>query len=410
MTRTRSALAAVLFAGAVPAMSLSRPALADEPVRPAVGKPLIEAQELARRHDYARALDEVGKAEAVRDKTASETLLIAQMRASIAQESGDYNGAIAADEALLRTGQLGPQQQQNILMAEAGATYQLHDYPRTEAVVEHYEKEGGRSAAMRQLLIQSAFLAKDYKQAGALEAANVAAELRARQTPSETDLQLLANCQIQTGDKAGLNGTMIDLVRFYPKPDYWAQLMQGIRSDPNLPERLQFDVDRLRVSVGLLTSTSDFMNAAELGVQAGLPVTALDIMNKGYASGALGKDPGAPREARLVALIRKTVADRKASMAADLAAAAKATDGNALVSQGYTTVDLGDGPAGIAAMKQGIAKGALLSPDEAELHLGLAYLMTGDKADAMRTFDTVGGNGPAANLASLWKLQAAKTS
>ncbi len=408
MTTRHSAAGRILVALIVASLS-GTAAFADEPVRPAVGKPLIQAQEYARRHDFTRALEAVNKAEAVRDKTANESLLIAQMRASIAQQSGDYQGAIAADEALLKTGQLGREQQQNLLMAEAGAEYQLKDYAATESAVERYEHAGGKSAAMKQLRIQSAFLAKDYKQAAALEGDNIAAELRARQTPGETDLQLLANSQIQIGDKSGLDNTMVDLVRFYPKPDYWAQLLHGLRADPNLPPRLQFDVDRLRLAVGLLTSTSDFMNAAELGVQAGLPQSALHVLDAGYNSGALGKDAGAARELRLVALVRQTIAAKKGSVAADLADARKSSDGNALVAEGYTMVDVGDGAAGLAAMKEGIAKGGLTAPDEATFHLGLAYLMAGDKDDAIRTFDTVGGNGPAAQLASLWKLEAAKT-
>ena len=403
--RVAIVVAASILAGA----AASSGAHADEPVRPAVGKPLIQAQADARAHNFARALAAVNQAEAVRDKTANETLLIAQMRASIAQQSGDYQGAVTADEALLKTGQLGREQQQNLLMAEAGAEYQLKNYAATESAIERYEHAGGKSAAMKQLRIQSAFLANDYRQAAALEGANIAAELRARQTPSETDLQLLANSQIQTGDKTGLDDTMVDLVRFYPKPDYWAQLLHGLRADPNLPPRLQFDVDRLRLAVGLLTSTSDFMNAAELGVQAGLPQSALHVLDAGYNSGALGKDAGAARELRLVALVRQTIAAKKASVAADLADARKSPDGNALVAEGYTMVDIGDGAAGLAAMKEGIAKGGLTAPDEATFHLGLAYLTTGDKDDAIRTFDSVGGHGPAAQLASLWKLEAAKT-
>ncbi len=409
MTMPRFRMSALLAVSLLAGATAFGSARADEPVRPAVGKPLIQAQAYAREHNFARALAAVSQAEGVRDKTPNESLLIAQMRASIAQQSGDYRGAIAADEALLKTGQLGHEQQQNLLMAEAGAEYQLKDYPATESAVERYDRAGGKSPQMKQLLIQSAFLAKDYKQAASFESADIAADLRARRTPSETDLQLLANCQIQTGDTAGLDDTMVDLVRFYPKPDYWAQLLHGLRADPNLPPRLQFDIDRLRLAVGLLTSTGDFMNAAELGVQAGLPQSALHVLDQGYNTGALGKDAGASRELRLVALVRQTIAAKKASIPSDLADARKATDGNALVAEGYTMVDIGDGAAGLAAMKEGIAKGGLTAPDEATFHLGLAYLMTGDKDDAIRTFDTVAGSGPAAQLASLWKLEAAKT-
>ena len=384
-------------------------ARADEPVRAAVGKPLIAAQALAHRGEYKAAMAKIAAAEDVRDKTANENLLIAQMRASVAQQSGDYNGAIAADEDLLRTGQLGAAQQQNLLMAEASAAYQLHDYARVENAVERYEKAGGRAPEMRSLLIQSAFLSKDYKQAGVLQAQQIAAVLHAGKVPSEADLQLLANCEIQTGDQNGLGHTMTQLVRFFPKPDYWAQLLHGLRANPNVPGRLQLDIDRLRLAVGLLTSTEDYMTMAELAVQAGLPALGLSVMNQGYASGALGKDAGAPREARLVNFVRQTIAQKKASLPADTAAARQLPSGDELVADGYSMVDLGQGAQGIDVMKAGIAKGGLTSVDEAKLHLGLAYMMMGDKDEALRTLATVGGDGPSAELASLWTLHLGKT-
>ncbi len=395
-------LSGALLLGA--AILLAPAAQADEPVRSAVGKPLLQAQAYARRGDYRAALARVAAADAVRDKTANEELLIAQMRASIAQQSGDYQGAIAADEDLLRTGHLGAAQQQNLLMAEAGSAYQLHDYARTETAIERYEKAGGRSPEMRKLLIQVAFLQKDYAKAAQLQQATIQQQIRAGQTPSETDLQLLANCQIQTSDKSGLAATMTDLVRYYPKPDYWAQLLQGLRADPNVPDRLQFDVDRLRLATGNMTATADYINAAEIAVQNGLPNQALAVMNQGYQTGALGKDAGAAREARLVALIRQQIAQKKTELPGQLTEAESVPDGNALVSVGYSMVDSGEDQPGLAAMQRGIAKGHLTSVDEARLHLGLAYMMAGDKADALKTLQSV-TNGPAGEIASLWTLR-----
>ena len=289
-------------------------------------------------------------------------------------------------------------------MAEAGAAYQLRDYGRTETAIERYEHAGGRMPEMRKLLIQSAFLQKDYLKAGQLQSATIQQQIHAGQTPSEVDLQLLANCQIQTGDKPGLSQTMTDLVRYYPKPDYWAQLLQGLRADPNVPDRLQLDVDRLRLATGNMTATADYMNAAETAVQNGLPNQALAIMDQGYRTGALGKDAGAAREARLVALIRQQIVQKKAELPGQLADAQKAPDGNGLVSAGYSLVDAGEGQQGLPTMQAGITRGHLTSADEARLHLGLAYMMAGDRGDAVRTLQSVTA-GPAGEIASLWVLR-----
>ena len=293
-------------------------------------------------------------------------------------------------------------------MAEASSAYQLRDYAAAIGAIQRYNKVGGRSPAMYQLLIQCYYLQKDYVRAAATQSAQIEYEIKSGQVPPEAQLQLLANCQLQSSDQGGLTRTMVRLVTYYPKPEHWAQLMHGLRANPNVPPGLQYDIDRLRLEVGLLTTTADFMDATELAVQAGLPVQAMSVMDKGYASGALGKDAQAPREARLKALVEKTIADKKASIAADEAAAHGMKDGDALLNVGYSYVDLGQGPKGIAVMKEAIAKGGINLPDAATLHLGLAYLATGDKAAAIRTLQGVTGTDGAADLAHLWLLRIGK--
>ena len=61
---------------------------------------------------------------------------------------------------------------------------------------------------------------------------------------------------------------------------------------------------------------------------------------------------------------------------------------------------------GLALMEQGIAKGGLRRPDEAKLHLGIAYLSAGQKAKAIQTFRDVGGTDGTADLARLWLIHA----
>lgn len=383
-------------------------AASEDALRPVVGKPLQKAQALARARQFPQAMAQVDAADAVRNKTANESFVIAEMRASIAQQSGDFAAAIAADEVLIRSGKVPAAEQQKLLMAEASSAYQLRDYAQTITAIQRYNKAGGNLASMQQLLIQCYYLQKDYVHAAAIQSAQIEAEIKAGQVPPEAQLQLLANCQLQSSDQGGLTRTMVRLVTYYPKPDYWAQLMQGLRSNPNVPARLQYDVDRLRLEVGLLTSTADFMDATELAVQAGLPDQALSAMNKGYASGALGRDAQAPREARLKALVEQTIVSKKASIAADETAARAATGSDALFNVGYSYVDLGQAQKGIAVMKEAIARGRLISLEDSKLHLGLAYLAAGDKPNAITTLQSVSGSDGAADLAHLWLVRIGK--
>ncbi len=396
-------LAATAASGptAVPAQAQQ----AQQALRPEVGKPLQQAQAALRRRQFPQAMAAVNTADAVRNKTPNEAYVVAQMRAAVAQSSGDVAASISADDVLIASARTTGAEKVRLLMAEAGLAYTAHDYARTVTALDRYFKAGGNDASMHTLLIQSYYLQKDYPNAAKAQARQIAAEEHSGQKPAENQLQLLAAVQQQSHDLDGFNATMVKLVQYYPKPDYWANLVQGLRTNPNIPERLQYDVSRIRLAVGLLTSTADFMEMAESAVQDGFPVQAQKAMAAGYASGALGRDAGAAREARLKVLIDQTAAAKKASLTADQATARAAPDGNALIAVGYNTVDFGQPAAGLALMQEGIAKGRLVSVDDARLHLGLAQMDAGMKPDAIRTLRTVGGNDGAANMAQLWILQ-----
>ena len=398
-------LHAVLSGSVLAGVALAPLPVRADPLRPQVGKPLQAAQVAMRRRDFAGAMRDVNAADAVPGKTPDESYVIDQMRAAVAQSSGDVAASISADDRLIASPRTPAPEKTRLLMAEAGLAYTAHDYAHAVTALERYFKAGGNDPQMHTLLIQSYYLLKDYPHAAQAQARQIALEEHAGQKPTENQLQLLAAVQQQSHDLNGFNGTMVKLVQYYPKPDYWANLMQGLRTNPNVPERLQYDVDRIRLAVGLLTSTADFMDMAELAVQQGYPMQAQKVMAAGYASGALGRDAGAAREARLKALIDQTASAKKASLASDEAAAKVAPDGNALVAVGANMVDAGQATQGLALMQAGIAKGGLVSVDDARLHLGLAQMDAGLKADAIRTLGTVGGTDGAADMAHLWILQ-----
>ena len=57
---------------------------------------------------------------------------------------------------------------------------------------------------------------------------------------------------------------------------------------------------------------------------------------------------------------------------------------------------------GLQLMQQGVAKGGLKRPEDAKLHVAIAYLLAGDGAKAQAAFKTVSGNDGTADLARLW--------
>ncbi len=160
---------------------------------------------------------------------------------------------------------------------------------------------------------------------------------------------------------------------------------------------------RLKLATGNLSKTEDFVEMAQLAIQAGYPAEGKAIIDKGFDAKALGVGAEADRHKRLRDLASNKLAESKAGI--DARAVASGTDGNDLVQLGYAYVTLGQADKGISLIEQAIAKGGLKRPDDAKLRLGLALLQAGKKAKASQTLRGVQGQDGSADIGKLWALQ-----
>jgi hypothetical protein len=204
---------------------------------------------------------------------------------------------------------------------------------------------------------------------------------------------------------AGYSGSLEKLLANYPKKDYWNAYLGRLPRKAGFAPRFEIDVMRLRLASGTLTKTEDFMELAQLALQAGLPTEARKIADQGFKSGVLGTGPEAARHQRLRDLAVKQEADAKANLAGQVADAQTQKTGDALVKYGYTQVSLGDVDAGIKLIEQGIAKGGLRFPEDGKLRLGMAQMQSPKtKAAAAQTLRSVKGSDGAADVARLWVI------
>jgi hypothetical protein len=151
-----------------------------------------------------------------------------------------------------------------------------------------------------------------------------------------------------------------------------------------------------------MQTTSEYMEAAQLSLQAGYPADAKKFIDQGYAAGLLGTGAESDRHRRLKDMAAKNLAEDAKTLGQDDAQAAAAKDGTALLNAGFNYVLNGKSEKGLEMMEQGIRRGGLKYPDDARLHLGYAYHVAGHKQKAIQVFKTVqGGDGPA-SLARLW--------
>jgi tetratricopeptide (TPR) repeat protein len=400
-SRLRPLLAAFVLAAAAGLSGASLAQKADT-VRPEVGKPLQAAQALVKQRKGREALHEVAKAEAVPNRTPYENFLIQQMRGSAAVAAGDSDTAIKAFEAVLGSGRVSGREATSMVQAVAVAYYQKKDYANAAKWTQRYFKEGGNDASMRTVLLQSYYLGND---CGSVQKMLAAADEGSKRA-SEEELQILANCYLRQKDNTGYVNTIEKLVVHYPKKEYWTDLLARVQKKSGFSDRLGVNVYRLRFATNNAGTANDYMEMAQLAMQAGVPAEAKVIVDKGYASGQLGKGDQAERHERLKKLIDKTLAEKKATREADEKEALAAKDGNAMVTLGLNYVYEGNANKGLPMIEQGIKKGGLKRPEDAKLRYGEALLYAGRKDRAVQVLREVKGTDGTADLARLWVLQA----
>jgi tetratricopeptide repeat protein len=380
-----------------------------ETIRPEVGKPLQAAQELLKAHKPKDALGEINKADAVANKTPFESYLVERLRASAAAGAGDVALAIKSFEAVIASGRLTAAEQLPMIQALAGSYYRAQDYPKAIAWAGRFFKEGGADPQVRLMLIHSYYQNKDYDNAAQEALSDIQTDEKAGKAPPEDRLQILANAYLKMNDANRYAYALEKLVTHYPKKEYWADLILRTQRRPTFGERLSLDVMRLRFATGTLESPEEYMELAQMALQAGFPAEAMHVIEKGYEAKLLGTGANAERHKRMRDLAQKQLTeDRKwLGEKKTLATAEAEKDGYALVQLGYALVTEGQFDKGIALMERGLAKGVsdAKRPQDAKLHLGVAYYLAGKKDKALEIFPSVEGIHGAADMGRLWTIR-----
>lgn len=397
-SRLSPLLAGVALAGA---MTLAQA----QALRPEVGKPLQQAYELVKAGKGKEALAKVREADAAPNKTAAESLQIEKMRAAAAQRAGDNATAAQALEAVF--GKVGGAEQAQVAEQLASVYAAARDNAKASQWAQKSASLGNTSASLKQLQAYLQGASGDYPAIAKEAAAAVAAAEQAGRRPDEGDLLRLADAQQRTGNAAGQAATLEKLLAHYPKKDYWAVMLGRLPRKSGFSDRFSLDVMRLRLATGTLAKTEDYMEMAQLALQAGLPAEGRAIVDKGFAAGALGSGAEAERHKRLRDLAIKRDDEARTTIAQRAADAAAAKDGNELVQVGYAYVTMGQVDKGLPMIEQGLAKGGLKRPDDARLRLGMALLQAKNRARASQVLRSVQGSDGAADLGRLWALHAA---
>jgi tetratricopeptide (TPR) repeat protein len=409
MTRVRSiALALTLAVGTVMSVTAAQAAeqSANKVTTKTVAEPLKKAQEAMQKKQWDTALSEIKRAQASEKKTPFESYQIDEFLGYVLIQQKKFGEAAPVFERMLNSGFLPPEKVDDTTKTVAQLYFQLKEYKKSAEWAKKWLEKHPGTEDMSELLGQSYYVLNDYKNAATTMTAVTTSAERAGRQPKENWLQIVLSSQFKLDNKDGIAEALKKLVRYYPKNEYWENLLDIYRRQ-NSSDRLTLGFYRLMSDVGVLKQKDDYVEMAQLAIDAGVPGEAQQVVEKGVENGTLKSTDKTEqgRYDRLLASAKKSATTDQAALPQLAKEAEKATQGQADVALGQAYLSYGKFDEAIGALQRGIRKGGVTDADEAQISLGIAYLRKGQKDLARQAFKAVGDQSKWNDLADLWEIR-----
>lgn len=413
MTRVRSIAVALSLAlgAAVPAVTLLAPAAqAAEQERKittkAVAKPLKSAQEAMQKKQWDTALKHIKEAAAVEKKTPFEAYQIDEFMGYVLIQQKKFGQAAPVFERMLNSGLVPAEQVDERTKTVAQLYFQVKDYGKAAQWARKWLDKHPNTEDMGILLGQSQYLLNDFKGAAATMNNVIRNAERAGRKPEENWIQIVMSSQFKLDNRDGIGEALKKLVRYYPKDEYWENLLDIYRRKAQ-GDRMTLGYYRLMNDVGVLKDKGDYVEMAQLAMDAGVPGEAQEVVERGMSEGTLKSTDKTEqgRYDRLLAGAKKQSQVDKAELPQLAASAEKATSGQALVALGQAYLSYGEIDKAIAALQKGVGMPGVIDVDEARISLGIAHLKKGQKDQARKAFEAVKNDSKWSELAGLWVLR-----
>ena len=408
---SKSLFSAVAVAVALAVGSFSAAPLAQAQEKPTVSraaaKPLKAAQDAAQAKNYNEAIAKAKEALALPNKTAYDTYVANQLLAFSYARQGNNAEAAKAMEAQLDSGFASPAEQATILKALASVAYQQKNYSKSVEYGQRMVKAGSADAETYTLIAQSYYLQEKYKDAATFLSGYVNDQERRGQAPKEQSLQLISDSYSKLGDNASATSWLEKLVQYYPKANYWNNLLYTmIRAEGNT-DRHTLNIYRLMQDTKTLKQPSDYTEMAQIAMDQGTPGEAVTVLEAGMAANVFEEKATKDRNQRLLDAAKKAATTDKATLAKFETEAKASKTGDADIALGRGFLSYGMNDKAEEAFARGLGKGSVKNADEAQILLGIAQLRQGKKDEAEKSFKTVKSTDATfQRLAKLWSLHA----
>src|SRR6202030_3899650 len=194
-----------------------------------LGKPLKEAHDDLNAKKYADAITKLREAEGIPSKTPYGQHLINDMLGFAYARIQNYAEAAKAWEAELDDGFTAQAEIPTQVRQLAEANYQIKNYDKAIEFGNRAIKGGFADEELKTLVGQAYYLKGDWKNTLHYEETMIDAQVKDGKTPKAESLQLALSACIKLNDSACETRALEKIITYYPKPDYWAQLLYTMR-------------------------------------------------------------------------------------------------------------------------------------------------------------------------------------
>lgn len=403
-------LPAALMAGAVFAFgscAVVSVHAADKPMNSKVaGKPLQAAKASLDAKKYPDAIAKLKEIQGLSGKNAYDDFLVNEMLSYAYLKTNNYAEAAKVLEPMLDSEFVPKSDVPKRVRQLAQINIQLKNYDKVIAYGERATKDGYADDEMLTWVGQAYYLKGDYKGSAKYVETYIQNQVKAGKKPKENTLLVLQSSCQKLNDSACLQRTFEQLVTYYPKAQYWQNLVDAMfhtQASGEAGEQNLLQVYRLASAVDVLKKPSDYTEYAQLALERGSAGEAQAVLEKGFANKIFAEGRDVERNKRLLDSAKKQAAADQAALAKKASDAAAGAAGDADVSLGLAYMGYQQYDKAVEAINRGLSKPVQNAAD-ARLSLGIAELRAGRKDDARKTFKAVKGDPTLERLANLWTL------
>jgi tetratricopeptide (TPR) repeat protein len=369
-----------------------------------IAKPMDAANKAIQARRWQEVLSRVREAENTTGyiRSAFDQFYMYEFKSYAYHQLNQLNDAARELEAGLNSPCMAEAKKPERLKNLAGMYYQLRNYPKAIEFANRGLKLR-RDPELMVTLGQSYYQTGNNKEAQRVMGEVINAVESQGQKPKEnTILTVLASCQ-KVNDNNCVTRLFEKLVVYYPKPEYWQNLMAAF-AQSEISDEQRIHVMRLSNHVGVMKKPSEYTEMAQIALDLGLPGEAQAILEQAFTKKLFTDQREIDKNTRLLNLAKTTATKDKAAMAAKEVSAKAAATGDADVQLGAAYLGYGENEKAVEALKRGIAKGKLTDADRAGILLGIANLKVNNKAEAAKSFRTVKTDPTMTRIAKLWLL------